>query len=90
MKKKIKIDKNGNPVLSNREQWVLNYLKGCYEADYELSGGWVSPTQVGAAYGWFALGKEGHHSAIGTPICKSLVAKGVIERNDKGHYRWLP
>lgn len=77
-------------VLSDREKWVLHYLKGCYETDYPLSGGWVTPTQVGAAYGWFVLQKQGCHSATGSPICKSLVAKGMIERNERGHYRWLP
>lgn len=77
-------------TLTKREKWVLEYLKGCYEVDYQLSGGWVSPTQVGAAYGWFGLGKEGRHSSTGSPICKSLVSKGLIERSEYGHYRWIP
>lgn len=32
----------------------------------------------------------GRHSAWASPICKRLVAKGGLERSDKGHYRVKP
>ena len=91
MKNKEQIKQTRNtPLLTKRESWVLEYLKQCYEKDYPISGGWNSPTNIGAAYGWFVLGTESRHSATGSPICKSLVQRGVIERNERGQYRWIP
>lgn len=75
--------------LTKREEWVLDYLKGRYKTDFSLNGGWVSPTNVGAIYGEYVLGVYGCHSSTGSPICKKLVEKGKLERNEKGHYRYL-
>ena len=60
------------------KQWkVFNYLKSKYPE-------WVSPTQVGREVaGW------PNHSSWGSPVCKSLVEAGVVERNEKGHYRYI-
>jgi len=62
--------------LTGNEQIVLRYLK---------SRGWTSPTQIG-----FDLKGPGYHSAWASPICKKLVAKGILERNNKGWYRIAP
>ena len=64
--------------LTNNEQWVLDYLKG---KDY------VSPTEIGYAH-THASGITGeHHSAWASPICLRLVKKGLLLRNEKGHYK---
>lgn len=41
---------------------------------------WVSPTSIGHMM-------KGGHSSYGSPICKALVAAGLVKRNGKGHYR---
>lgn len=74
-------------LLTTKEIWIINYLKSNYEADFPITGAWTSPTQIGRDYGLFALGKEGHHSSTASPTCKRLVEKGILERNNTGHYR---
>ena len=41
---------------------------------------WVSPTTIGAII-------NGGHSSVGSPVCKTMVERGIAERNEKGHYR---
>ena len=63
------------------KDWILNYL------DWR---GWTSPTQIGKAYGDSKHGNNsfhGYHSSWASPKCKKLVAEGLVERNDNGHYR---
>ena len=57
--------------LTRTEQWVMDYLQ---DTD------WTSPTDIGRAYGV-------SHSAWASPRCLSLVKKGLLERNERGHYR---
>lgn len=68
--------------LTKTEQWVLDYL---------VEGDWISPTQVGRAYGIFKLGKDhfmtGYHAAWGSPRCKKLQSLGLVERSGRGWYR---
>lgn len=45
---------------------------------------WISPTEIGREVGGF-----GKHSSYGSPICKEMVKQGLVERNDRGHYRLL-
>ena len=45
-------------------------------------GEWISPTDIGRY-----VGGIGKHSSYGSPICKKLVECGLVERNEKGHYR---
>jgi exoribonuclease II len=60
------------------QQWVLDYLK---DKDF------TSPSVIGIAHAReFGLGMD-HHSAWASPICKRLVERGLLERNNKGHYR---
>lgn len=42
---------------------------------------WVGPQEIGLAYG------NARGSAWASPKCKALVAKGALERNEKGWYR---
>jgi len=48
--------------------------------DYLCGEGWVSPTQIGKAWG------PGYHSAWASPYCKKLVKEGLLLRNRRGHY----
>ena len=41
---------------------------------------WVSPTSIGVSL-------SRGHSAWASPICKALVKKGLVERNENGWYR---
>lgn len=55
---------------------VLRYLRG---------RDWTSPSQIGQdVWGW------GYHSASASPVCRRLVARGLLERNTRGHYRLTP
>jgi len=67
--------------LTHNERNIVDYLK---DKD------WVSPTQIGHDVGGrieSLYGNRYRHSAWASPICKRLVEKGVLERNDKGRYR---
>lgn len=63
--------------LSKRQQQVVDYLGEAYRID-----SWTSPTAIGQMV-W----GEGHHSSSASPVCLRLVQKGVLERNENGHYR---
>lgn len=58
--------------ISKNEARVLEYLRG---KDY------VSPTEIGQNIGF------GKQSSWASPICKRLVNKGLLQRNDTGWYR---
>lgn len=55
-----------------------------YMGDIALNQGrdWVSPTEIGGAI-------NGGHSSVGSPVCKEMVDLGLVERNDKGHYKLI-
>ena len=61
--------------MSGRQQDVIEYLRG---------KDWTSPTEIGGKV-W----GPPHHSSSASPVCKQLVARGLLERNDRGHYRLL-
>lgn len=56
------------------EQLVLEYLRGKK---------WVSPTKIGYALHPSRM----YGSPWASPICKRLVNKGLLQRNEQGHYR---
>jgi len=58
---------------------ILNYLK---EKD-----DWASPTDIAMAIGGYTASGLMRHSSWASPTCLSLVRQGILERNDKGHYR---
>lgn len=68
--------------MTKTQEWIIKYLKG---------KGFTSPTEIGRAYGrekyqgWY--GFTGYHSSWASPRCKKLVEMGLLERNDRGHYR---
>ena len=67
--------------LTNNEQGVLEYLRGKE---------WVSPTQIGHEVGGRIeshYGSRLRHSSWASPICLRLTNTGLLQRNDKGHYR---
>lgn len=68
--------------LTTNQQMAKDYLQS-------KSPEFVSPTEVGREVG-LKLGKKDLHSAFGSPLCKRLVALGLAERNDQGHYRIAP
>ncbi len=47
---------------------------------------YVSPTEVGKAYGEYN-GKKRYHSSSSSPTLLKLVSLGLAERNEKGHYK---
>lgn len=61
--------------LSGRQQDVIAYLRG---------KDWTSPTEIGGKVWGYP-----HHSSTASPVCKRLVARGLLERNGRGHYRLL-
>jgi hypothetical protein len=67
-------------TLTKSQNWILKYLYG---------RGFVSPTQIGNAYGDSKFGNNSfhsYHSAWASPKCKKLVELGLLERNKKGYY----
>ena len=76
--------------LTPRQSWMLNYLHLMWCENKER---WVSPTEIGKEYGaWLHHDKEftphSYHSAAASPTLKKLLEKGVIERNERGLYRY--
>lgn len=65
--------------LTKNEEWIVAYLKG---KDY------VSPSVIGEDHAkTFGFSFFTHHSAWASPICLKLVEKGLLLRNQKGHYK---
>jgi hypothetical protein len=76
--------------LTPRQAWMLNYL---YLQWCENKERWVSPTEIGQEYGvWLHHGNEfvphSYHSAVASKPIKGLVEKGIVERNERGLYRY--
>ena len=76
--------------LTPRQAWMLNYLHLMWCDNKER---WVSPTEIGQEYGaWLHHDKEfipySYHSGAASPTLKKLLEKGIIERNERGLYRY--
>lgn len=65
--------------LTKKELWMLSYLSFHYD--------FVSPTEIGRTYGFNVLGKAKCHSSTASPTLLKLTRLGLLERNDKGHYK---
>lgn len=66
---------------TKNEEWIIAYLK---DKDY------VSLSAIGLEHArTFGYGGA-HHSCWASPICLRLVRKGVLIRNDRGHYKLKP
>lgn len=72
--------------LTKKEKWILEYL---YETKKAFGNVFVSPTEIGCDYGISVLDNQYCHSSTASPACLSLVKKGKIIRNKKGHYKFL-
>lgn len=66
--------------LTNRQVWALDYLEN-YKDEF------ISPTQLGRAYGIANLNRNDCHSSTGSPILKSLELINKVERDKKGWYK---
>lgn len=66
--------------LTKNEKWVVEFLvkEGCF----------VSPTEIGNTHARQFGFSWSHHSRWASPICLSLVKKGLVERNARGWYRY--
>lgn len=72
---KTKLDQ----LFSLKELDVLNYL--------QKNSSWVSPSEIAREIGGYSIHGKRRNSSWASPICKQLVEKGLVERNDKGHYK---
>ena len=61
--------------------WICSFLEG---KDF------TSPSVIGRAHAdAHGIRSENHHSSWASPICKRMVAEGLLERNQDGCYRLL-
>ncbi len=71
--------------MTKKEKFIYDYL-------FENKDRFVSPTEIGEAYGLFKFKGSGvpncYHSAVASPVCLRLVKSGQLERNAKGHYKF--
>ena len=67
--------------LGKSEEAVLDYLK--------KQEGYVSPTSIGRVVGGYTSRGLPRHSSWASPICKRLVNRGLVQRNEKGWYQYI-
>ncbi|MEK7484855.1 MAG: hypothetical protein AABZ60_11050 [Planctomycetota bacterium] len=68
-----------NQLFSFKELDVLNYL--------QKNSSWVSPTEIAYEIGGYSTRGKRRNSSWASPICKQLVEKGLVDRNEHGHYK---
>ena len=66
--------------LTENQDKVLEFLK-------HQKNEFISPTDIGYYVGRMNSAGIWRDSSWASPICKSLVKKGLVERNDKGYYK---
>lgn len=66
--------------LTDKQKWMLVY---CFERINEF----VSPTSVGRAYGKEVKNKQGWGSQHASKSLTQMVAMGLLEKNEAGHYK---
>lgn len=76
-----------NRSFTKKEEWMLNYLKNNSDYANGLAVEFVSPTEVGRAYGQ-SKGIKGLHSSSASPTLIKLASNGLIVRNERGHYKF--
>jgi len=72
--------------MTKKQNFIYNYL-------LDNKDRFVSPTEIGVKYGKFKF-KNGfaphwYHSAVASKTCLKFVSNGWIERNSKGHYKFI-
>jgi hypothetical protein len=65
--------------LNDKQKWMYQYVVGCGDR-------FVSPTEVAKKYGYEFKGKE-LESKFSSPTLTWLVNEGLLEKNEKGHYK---
>lgn len=70
--------------LTDKQQWFLSYLEEHTRENQQ----YLSPTYLGSRYGIEVLGKSNKHSSTASPTLLQLTEMGLIERSEKGHYRY--
>ena len=74
-------------TMTKKQEWMLNYLKENSNYAKGKAVEYVSPTEVGRAYGE-AKGKKGYHSSTASPVLLKLTELNIIKRNHNGHYKY--
>lgn len=74
-------------TLTKKQEFMLNYLKENSNYANGKAVEYVSPTEVGMAYGK-SQGKNGYHSSTASPVLLKLSKMGLVKRNDNGHYKY--
>jgi hypothetical protein len=65
--------------LNDKQKWMYQYVISCGDR-------FVSPTEVAKKYGYEFKGKE-LESKFSSPTLTWLVNEGLLEKNEKGHYK---
>jgi len=65
--------------LNDKQKWMYQYVVSCGDR-------FVSPTEVAKKYGYEFKGKE-LESKFSSPTLTWLVNEGLLEKNNKGHYK---
>ena len=65
--------------LNDKQKWMYQYVTSCGDR-------FVSPTEVAKKYGMQFKGKE-LESKFSSPTLTWLVGEGLLEKNNKGHYK---
>lgn len=71
--------------LTKKQKWMLNYLKENSNYAKGRNVEYISPTEVGRAYGVYK--NKYYHSSTASPTLLRLTKMGLVKRNDKGHYK---
>jgi hypothetical protein len=69
--------------LTKKQEWFIDYLRFMNK---EAPGQFISPTHIGMQYG-ISLGESGLYRSTTATMLRNLESIGLVERNEKGHYR---
>ena len=64
----------------SEDEKILVYLKSKYPD-------WTSPTSIGVIVGGLTRFGQPNHSAWACPRLKRLMKQGLVEKNERRHYR---
>lgn len=69
--------------LTKKQEWFINYLRFMSK---EAPDQFISPTHIGIQY-MKHLGKNVFRTSEASTTLRSMEKKGLVERNNRGHYR---
>lgn len=70
--------------LTEKQEWFLRFL----EENTRDSQQYLSAGYLGFTYGQEVLNRCDRHSSTASPTLLKLTEMGLVERNNKGHYRY--